>query len=133
MLSFFALTKSNSFPYSSLWGETHHVTRQTGPPRGGLTTRCSDTHGLGQTVGPGALDHIIQPNSSQTPSENSSKESDTSLERRTYKALKSSGEGKMGRGCRGYHTCTEQEEDIRRGDFSPFYSLVFHTSQAYED
>lgn len=107
MLSFFALTKSNSFPYSSLWGETHSY--QTGRANEKRTTRCSDTMGQDRPWGLELLTTLSNP-AAQRPSEDSRKESDTSLERGTCTTLKSSEKEKVGRGA------PSRGEDARGGD-----------------
>lgn len=121
MLSFFALTKSNSFPYSSLREDAPCY--QTARPTQGWTTHCSDTHGQGP-VGPGAPDHIIQPNSSETPQRTAVRKRQTLvlkvLEHTSLHSLKSSGEKKAGRGVYLFTRHARSWGYVRRGDVITF-------------
>lgn len=128
MLSFFALTKSNSFPYSSLLGERAALPDGEDQLRGGLND--VDTQGPGPDGRAGALNHTVHPNCSE-PSGDSRKEGQT-LVLKKEPAQPSAILGKEKQG--GVYLVTKYAQSRRsagEGTVSSFYWSIFHTSWGY--
>ena len=88
MLSFLALTKSNSLPYSSLRREGP-VTQWAGPTRGGLWAISTPPRGR-TDQGAQTLDSSITPGISETPGRQQAEKSQT-LVLKTYRILRFQG------------------------------------------